>query len=332
VYSDSSTQDLTATALWGTTDNTKVTVSNAAGSQGVATAVAIGTSVISCSSGGFSDTSTVTVAGITITSIVVSPANASIAKGVQRQYTAVANYSDGTVVDITDQATWTSSNSNIASISNQAGFEGLVTTSNVGTTTITANFGGTSGGTTLMVTNATCNTITLTPTTPQIAKGTQLQFVATCLFSDGTTQDITTVATWTSSLGSVATISNAGGTEGLATGVAQGTTTITASFQGKTGSTTLTVTNATLVSITITPPNPTVAVGGVVQLQAVGTFSDGSTQFLTTQCSWVSSNKFVAKTTQARRRRGQVTGVAAGTVTISATTLGITGTTTLTVN
>jgi hypothetical protein len=331
VYSDNSTQDLSTTALWATTNAAAASVSNASGSQGLVTAVDIGSANISCAVGGFTDTSTVTVTSATITSIDVSPTTPTIAAGVQLQFTATVHYSNGIVQDISDSATWTSSNTNAATISNQVGFAGLATTIAAGTTTITASFGGSSGTATLTVTNATCNTIVVTPANPKMAKQTQLQFIATCTFSDSTQADITSVATWTSSNTNAATISNQSGFQGNATGVAAGTTTISATFQGKVGSTTLTVTNAVLVSITLSPANPTVTAGAQVKFTATGHFSDGTTQDLTIQCSWSSTNKFVAKTTMARKRRGLITTVAAGTATINATTLGVTGSTTITV-
>ncbi len=331
VFSDNSTQDLTTTALWSTTNAAVATVSNASGSQGLATAVEVGTADIGCTVGGFSDSSTVTVTAATISSIVISPANPSIANGVELQFTATVTFSSGVVQDITDSATWTSSNTAVATISNQVGFEGIATSANVGTTTITANFGGANGTTTLTVTNATLTAIALQPVNPTIARNTLLQFIAIGTFSDGSTADITTVATWTTTNTTVATISNAAGSEGVATGVAPGTATISALLQGRTGSTTLTVTNATLVSIAITPSNPTMAAGTQLQLTATGTFSDGSTQNLTFQVSWKSQNKSVAKVFQGRRKRGLATAINPGTSLITASTLGISGTTTITV-
>ena len=62
-----------------------------------------------------------------------------------------------------------------------------------------------------------------------------------CWTLSGATQDVTSVAGWTSST-SVATFSTT--TKGLATGVRTGTTTITASWTGVSGKTTLTVTAA----------------------------------------------------------------------------------------
>ena len=96
--------------------------------------------------------------------------------------------------------------------------------------------------------------------------------------------------TWASATPSVATINAAG----LATGVAAGTSTISATLGGVTGSTVLTVSPAALLSIAVTPANPSVAKGLTQQFTATGTFSDNSTQDLTSQVTWASATTAVA--------------------------------------
>jgi len=71
--------------------------------------------------------------------------------------------------------------------------------------------------------------------------GQSQPLTATGTFSDGSTQDLTALVTWASSDTVVATISNAAGSEGIATGVQAGTTTITAELGTAIGSTLLTV-------------------------------------------------------------------------------------------
>ncbi|MBL8751500.1 MAG: Ig-like domain-containing protein, partial [Planctomycetes bacterium] len=96
---------------------------------------------------------------------------------------------------------------------------------------------------TVTVTAARLVAIGVTPALPSIALGTTRQFVATGTYTDNTTQDLTAAVTWSSSSGAVATISNAGGSQGLATSASTGTTVITATDPGTStaGSTTLTV-------------------------------------------------------------------------------------------
>ena len=331
VFSDNTTQDLTASALWASSNTSVATVSNAAGSKGQVTAVAIGSATISCKSGTLSDTSIVTVTAGSIVSITVTPATTTIPKGLQLQFTATVLYSSGLSEDITDSATWTSTATAVATISNQADFEGLATAVGVGSTTIGASFGGSSGSTTLSVDAATISSLAIVPASPSIAAMTSIQLAAIGTFSDGTQHDVTSVATWQSSDGTVATVSNASGSEGVAAGVAPGTTQIAASYQGQSANSALTVTAATLVSIAIAPADATMADGTQLQLTATGTFSDGSTQDLTTQVTWGSSNKLIVKVSNAPREHGRASALATGTVTVTAASLGVTGTTSLTV-
>ena len=165
--------------------------------------------------------------------------------------------------------------------------------------------------------------IAVTPANPSLAAGNQQQFAATGTYSDGSHQDLTSSATWTSSAPLVATISSTG----LATAVAVGNTTIQATSGSINGSTSLTVTAATLVSITVTPANPSIGVGGHQQFTATGTYSDGSHQDLTSSATWTSSAPSVATISST----GLASAIAVGNTTIQATSGSINGSTTLTV-
>jgi uncharacterized protein YjdB len=176
----------------------------------LATVIVLAISFAACSSSNNS----------TLTSIAVTPATASIAVGATQQYVATGTYSDGSMKTLTTE-TWNSSTTATATISTS----GLATGLALGTTTITATCGTvTSPGVTLTVSNATLESIAVTPTNASIAVGATQQYTATGTYSDGT-MSVLTNATWTSSNIAVATI---GSTTGLATGVGVGTTTITA--------------------------------------------------------------------------------------------------------
>src|SRR4029077_5876087 len=98
-----------------------------------------------------------------------------------------------------------------------------------GTANITAASGTVvSPAVTLTVTPATLVSIQVTPPTPSVAKGLTQQFIATGLYTDNSTQDLTSMVTWASDTASVATISNAAGSNGLATSAGVGTANITA--------------------------------------------------------------------------------------------------------
>jgi hypothetical protein len=94
---------------------------------------------------------------------------------------------------------------------------------------------------------------------------------------------------------------------------------------------------ATLSSITITPDKPTINVGATQQFTATGTFSDKTTRDLTNFVTWTSSNTVVAiigpnTSVTPPLAPGEASALATGTSTISATSGGVTGSTTLTVN
>jgi hypothetical protein len=86
--------------------------------------------------------------------------------------------------------------------------------------------------------------ITVTPTSQSIALGTTRQFAATGIYSNNTTQNLTAAVTWSSSATGVAAVSNAAGSNGLATSVAVGSTTIRATSGSIAGTATLTVTSS----------------------------------------------------------------------------------------
>ncbi|MBI5846564.1 MAG: Ig-like domain-containing protein, partial [Nitrospirae bacterium] len=87
-------------------------------------------------------------------------------------------------------------------------------------------------------------------------------------------------------------------------------------------------TSATLVSIIVTPANPSITVGNTQQFTAIGTYSDSSTQDLSSSATWTSSNSAVATI----NITGLATATTAGVTTITATSGNIAGSTTLTVS
>ncbi len=152
--------------------------------------------------------------------------------------------------------------------------------------------------------------IAVTPANPSIAAGTTQQFAATGHFKNGTTDNLTAYVTWSSAKTSVATIVPGG----LAKGVTAGTSSIVAKLSGVTGSTTLTVTPPVLVSIAVTPANPSIAKGLTLQFTATGTYSDGSAQTITNTATWSSSVPSVATITAS----GLATGVGTGMSNVTA--------------
>mgnify|MGYP001159368794 CR=1 FL=1 len=138
------------------------------------------------------------------------------------------------------------------------------------------------------------------------------QFTATGHYSDGTTKDLTTLATWVSSLPGVAMVSPTG----VATPVAAGTVTIWANYGMVSGTSTATVVG--LAGAYLTPSGPALSLTGSPsssQLSASAMWTDGKTMDLSSMMNWSSSDATVASV----NTNGNVTrGAHAGYATISA--------------
>lgn len=101
--------------------------------------------------------------------------------------------------------------------------------------------------------------------------------------------------------------------------VAAGSATLTATSGGVSGTTSLTVSAATLVSIGVTPAKPTLAKGTTEQFVAMGTYTDNSVHTITADVTWASSSTATATISNATGTQGFATAVAPGTTSITAT-------------
>lgn len=314
IYSDNSQRDVTALVAWTTGDTAVVDV-NAAG---LALAKKQGSTKITAKLDTVAGTSDLTVTPAVLTQVDVSPELASIPMGADVQLVATGTFSDQSTQDLVN-VQWSSADNAIATVNASGVVKGVA----AGNVTITAQAGGLSDATSITVTPATLVSIAVTPTEPSLAKGTSQQFSATGTFTDGSTQDITAVVTWTSEKPGVATVDALGFVKTLA----EGTTVISASSSDKIGTATLAVTSAVIASINITPADSSTGVGGTQQFTATGVFTDASTQDLSTQATWMSSNASVAVINST----GLANAVGKGTATVSAKYGDISGSTLFTV-
>ncbi len=256
-----------------------------------------------------------------LVSVEITPSSASIPKGLTQQFSVAIRYSDNTRY-VLDTAAWSSSVTTVASVNST----GKATGVDVGTSIISVNYDGRVGTASLTVTPPVVSSIAVTPSTPSVPLGLGQQFTATATMSDATTQDRTATTAWQSSSTTVATIT-AGG---LVATLTEGTSTISATSEGKTGSTTLTVAPPAVVSIAVTSATPSIYAGTAQQFKATATMTNATTPDVTATATWESSNTTVA--TMDTTTPGLVHGVAGGTTTISATQGGHSGPGTLTVN
>ena len=302
-YSDGTTKDVTAQATYQSAQANIATVS----AGGLVTGVAVGNATVRVTFGNQSASVPVTVIQATVQSISVAPTNVSVTAGLTQQITVTAAYSDGSTKDVTEQATYQSAQSNIATISSS----GLIAGITAGSTTIRISFGEKSVSVPVTVTQATIQSLVVSSANVNVSAGMTQQLTVTATYSDGTTKDVTTQSTFQSDQTNIATVS-AGG---LVTGVAAGNASISVAFGDKSASVPVTVTQAAVQSITVAPTSVSVTAGLTQQLTVTATYSNGSTADVTSQIMYQPLDATIATVSTS----GLVTGVTAGNtiVTIS---------------
>ncbi len=332
-FSDSSTQDVTLLVHWTSSAPTLVTIANTLQSEGLASSTAVGSSTITASYlPSVAGRAALTVDTAALVSIAITPANVAAPAGSAFQFNAAGTFSDQTTRNLTQSVTWSSANPASLLVANDPGSQGFGYGLAAGQNTVIATLGSITGSTPFAVAAPNLITISVSPQTAAVVAGATQQFTATGTYGDGSTQDLTASATWSSSAPTAATVGSSAGSDGLALGVAQGQATIMAASGSILGSGQLTVSPPQLVSIAVNPANPTIAAGGSQQFAAIGTFTDGSTQDLTAKATWSASPATAATIGNAAGSHGLAQGVAPGQSTITATSGAINGSTVLTVN
>ncbi|MGB0894603.1 MAG: Ig-like domain-containing protein [Parashewanella sp.] len=278
-YSDNSTMDISNSVTWRTTDDSKLSIN----AQGSATANNIGqVSLQAIKDGVTSETATVTVTAAQLVSIQITPPITNIAKGLTLQYSAIATYTDNTTADISTNVNWHSSDTDKVTI-NQSGLATTVTEGD--NVSIRASMGNiNSNNAQLTVTAAELTSIQITPPSVSIAKGLTQQYTAIGTFTDNSTANISNNVSWHSGDTNLVTISQ----QGLATAISQGDDIIIRATMGQINSNNarLSVTDAELTSIQVTPSIASIAKGLTQQYTAIGTYTDNSTIDISNRVDW----------------------------------------------
>ncbi len=261
---------------------------------------------------------------VTLSSMTVAPANPTITTGDSQQFTATGFYSDGTSQNLTNQVTWASTNTAVSTITST----GLSSGVSAGSSTISAILNGVTGSTSLTV-----QALPLAILTTSLPDGVQDVSYSTALAAQGGV----TPYTWSITSGLLPTGLSLNSSTGIISGTPAATGTFTVIIQTAdsgspqqmaTRALTFSVSTQTILSsMTVTPANPTIAIGDSQQFTATGSYNDGTSQDLTSQVTWASTYTAVSTINSTGLSRG----VSAGSSTITAMLNGVTGSTSLTV-
>ena len=186
-----------------------------------------------------------------LAAIAITPTTGTLPLGISQRFVATGTYADGHSADVTAAVSWTSSAPAVADIGAATGLADALTP---GTTTITATSGAVSGTLSLTTVAATIQSIVIAPATLQTGVGITRHFTATGTFSDGSSADVSASAVWATQTAGIASVSN-----GAASGLALGSTDVTATLGSVSASAGVAVTTDTW---TAAPQMPTERVAG----------------------------------------------------------------------
>jgi uncharacterized protein YjdB len=224
-------EDFSSVFSWTSSNTSVATV----GSDGVVTGTGAGTATITARYGVTTLTASVTVTPEYTYELVFDRTSLDLAKGGSGSLEATyRTYADGTLqtsLDVTADASWSSSSTSVATVSG-----GTVTGNGLGSATVTATYNGKSASCTVKVTGSP--TLSLGWTSADLKKGDVRTNAAIYNPNDGTASgNVSASATWTTSNAGVATV-----TEGTITAHGKGTCTITATYKGVSARCTVNVT------------------------------------------------------------------------------------------
>lgn len=316
---ETSRTDVTSSATWKSSYTSILTVSG-----GTVTGVSKGQAVVTASYRSYSTSCTVTVTENMTYDYQLTPTSTSLVNGRTTKFTVVKRtFTNGTQTngqDVSSTFIWTSSNTEVVTVDNK----GIVTGVGKGTATITAKYGETTLTGTVTVTPAYTYELVLNRTSMSMAKGATGTIVATYkTYADGVLEsstNVTSSATWSSSSTSVATVSG-----GTVTGKGAGTATITATYNGKSATCSVTVVGSATLSLGWT--SATMEKGAVRTNAAIYNPNNGTASTnVTSSAVWKTSNAGVATAGS-----GTITAQGKGTCTITVTYNGLSASCTVTV-
>ena len=281
--------------------------------------------LVVCSAGGTSVTTEPPTP--VVTTVAVVPATASLQVGATQSLTATVKDQFGKVMN-GQLVTWSTNNAGTASVDGAGVVMGIA----AGSVTISAASAEKTGTSVVTVTAVpppppVVTTVAVSPPSASVQVGTTTTLSATVKDQQGNVMTGQTIA-WSTDNAAAATVNSSG----VVSGVAAGSATIAAASSGVSGTATITVTTApppppVVTTVTVSPTTAAVNVGANTTLTA--TVKDQNGNVMTGQTvTWSTNNAPVATVNSS----GVVTGVSGGSATITATSSGKSGTSSITVN
>lgn len=320
-FSDGAVSDVSEQVTWSLENNSGIIVpKNDPDYPGLtfAEAVQAGNDNLVATLDAINTTASVTVVDVSLVSLVISPAEASVPIGTEVTFTAEGNYSDGHTQDLTEESAWDSSNTAVFANPDM----GVGNAVGEGTAVITASFDSVTSNS-ANVTVHDPNEIVLIEVSPvfsQLFIDGEVQFSARAHYSDGSIDFITNSVLWLSSDTTVVTQDIF--RKGLFHGRAVGSAIITADYGIRyQGTALVTVEEAVLESIFVTPRDASLAIGETRKYFTEALVSDGSFISInqSTNQTYSVADPSIAYISNLPENKGQLQGLKAGTTSVTST-------------
>jgi 6-phosphogluconolactonase (cycloisomerase 2 family) len=177
--------------------------------------VSLGAGLIGCGGGGSSNASGSNPVPVSLQTIIVTAPNASVAAGLTQQFTATGKFSDGSTKAFTN-VTWSTSDSTVATINSA----GLLTSFKQGAVTVSATSGSITGSSPFTIGPPVPSNLTISPASVSVVVGSGdlAKLSALLVFTDGSRQDVSNQASWSSTNTSTATVDAHGNATAIHTG------------------------------------------------------------------------------------------------------------------
>lgn len=320
-FSDFSIRNITDEIVWSSADSSKASVSGK-----VATATGAGSVELTATLDGVSETLVIVPFSANVVSLDFNFNNLILPSDGKAIVVVSALYDNGMSVDVTSNATISIDDTSVATVDSVSSFGEVSAVSN-GSAVLSASYGGQTKNLSINITTAVIESIQVTPIIGSKSKNETQQFYATATLDDGSTLDVSSAVSWTSSDTSIMTIDSSG----VASLLTAGSSTIEASYSGQTNSVNFTVLDKTLSSLDLTLSSDSLTVGVLGSASVIATYSDSSSEDVTNSVSFSSSDNSVAIISNNTSSKGDITTLAAGTADITATLNSISTTKTLTI-
>jgi len=288
-YKDGAVEDLTGHA--DTTYTSSEPGVASVDADGLVTGVGSGEAAITVGHRDKSAVAYITVTGTSeLIGIQMGPCPARLSRGGWLQLEVFAEYNDGSRLEITPNATYSSSDELVASVD----AAGRVTAAGAGEATITAAFGGFEDSCRIQVDDRILTGLDLQPDSIGLVVGETLSLLVLGTFNDGSQDDLTgafTGTTYSSSAPAVVTVSP----DGVLSALSAGEAVIEATNSGLSDSSPVNVIGPELVSIDVEPELLEISAGDTANLVVWANYSDLTRREVTADATYRSSDSSIVR-------------------------------------